>query len=716
MPRKPYDPIQAKIDILRKNLIIKLALNKDLRYLEFAYDFLGLDKKELSNPRQEIVNIQSTVETLVERKRNEYRNRIESDTERHAEDKPEAADNTIRTDGTGSGNKDDVGEVSKGESDGSLCNDKGRDGFTSLFIPKFPDQKATLTTQESHGCEQLATAKKMFDDIYHRQQQGNLLIAPGGSGKTYIMGSILKNLQNVGFYADCLSPWPALYISKVSIIAQTKQVLKEDFNLDLNYLVHVINIEMIRAALVGTLIEEVPEIVNGEEILTYRWRKSARPRTIFWDESQGLAREDSLQSTIANALYDDDEDAPWKTYEIDASATPMSKIVEGKHFALSTRKVVHFNYPIEIRRGFTSEFLQDVPTNKLTWGAIKKGIIAEVDSQIPETDYSPEVTRNFIEHYKDHVTWIRNIKTKHKGYLEFRPIDFEIEELREEYNKAEEAHQRRKGRLEGNSNMSEGAIRMGVLASIMIFSKAAENCKRFYAAEFAHNQWEQGYAPAFGFCFKQTACSVIRILMEKYGWSRDDISIIWGGSTETLSAKKKLAKRIKGAGEKGAELLDELGIDIEEDLGLDVSDFAIKTDEQYEWEKEHGLLTQKPQDRERERLRYIRQDSKFALFSYKSGGVGLSLHHQEGYPKARPRRGIFTPDYSEKLGVQALYRLPRLTSISDTYMWYVYYKTSIEKNKMETFLYKCKSMQEVTQNKEFWTQEEELNNIEIKEV
>lgn len=349
-------------------------------------------------------------------------------------------------------------------------------------------------------------------------------------------------------------------------------------------------------------------------------------------------------------------------------------------------------------------------TNLTNWPIICKELCADYDSN-PEA-YDPNVMRDFRKLYEDHIIWMP-VKPKYQAILEFLPIEFESKDLQEEYVKAEESHYKRKAKLESSENLSEQQLAFSILASYTIFTKAAENCRRYFLARWANDTWNSGLAPAIGFRFKQTGTSVIRILLEDYNWTRRDISIIWGGSTESISAKNKLAKRIQKAGKKAQDILEDLGIDLQEDLDIDLNDLNIKTEEQYEWEKAHKLLSQNPEQREEERLRYVRQDSRLALFSYKSGGVGLSLHHQKDYPKARPRRGMFTPDYSEKLGVQALGRLPRLTSISDTLMWFCYYKGTIEKEVLEKFKMKCMSMQELTKHEECWTSfDEDLGAIQ----
>lgn len=575
----------------------------------------------------------------------------------------------------------------------------------SIFKPVCSRQKARLTTQESHGCEQLATAQIIFDNIWYDKARGQQLIAPPGSGKTFVYGSVVANLTDHGFYADCLSPWPALIVTRASIVDQTKEVLSELFGLDIYGHCQVINVEMLRAALVGTLIHEETEVVNGDPRIIYKWFKGYRPRTIFYDESHSLMRPDSLQSQVANALYSNEDEAMWETYELDISATPWSRLMEAKHFALSTHMMVKLNDAVGVE--YTTYIS---PT---TWPIISREICEpytvwkKKDGEVQEVsagpeDYCPEAIRDFVDIMKSRIIWIKNVEPKHKGYLDLLPIDLDRQDLIDEYNNAIENHNKRQASINANEEWSAAQKEVALLASYTILGKAAENCKRYYISHWIWEQWQNGFAPAFGFIYKQTALSVIKILFNDFNWTRDDISIIWGGATESLSAKKKLAKKIAASSE-AQELIAELDMDLTS-MGIFLNEVHTKTEEEVAWEKANNLHAQKPEERDKEKKRFLRQATKLAAFSYKAGGVGLSLHHEAQYPKARPRRGLYTPDYSEKMSIQAFGRLPRLTSASDTYMWLCYLRGTIEVEKVAKFKMKAKSLKEVTRSNEAWSE------------
>lgn len=684
---------------LQKRIKISMAMTPAYRNVGYLKEFFGqrgLDKSEYAKPIENIGQAVDNYVTMLEKGlRDEYDKRRESQTISQA--------GLLHSEIQPAHRQDQSGYTDTSKETGVVYGNNNRLTPDSIFNPKLPGQKATLATYEEFGCDQVTTAQQLFDNIHYKKIRGQQLIAPPGSGKTYILGSLIKNLDAIGFFAECLSPWACLYITRASVVPQSQEDLRYEFGLDIHGLVQVINVEMLRAQLVGTLIEESTEVINGEPQIIFNWRRGYQPRLIISDESHYYARPDSLQSRVANSIFDDLHLCPWEVFFVDSSATPWSRISEAKHFALASgAKLNGQNITPATWPTLSSDFARDF-------------YLLDGSQANPEA-YCPEAVRAFANAMEENIVWIRDFKPKHKAILKLEGTRLTDPALLEEYHNAELEHHKRKAQIEGNESLSAQQAAFATLASYTIFSKAAENCHRYDCAKEINDAWNAGYAPTLCFGFKQTAVSIIRILIEDYNWKREDISIIWGGSTEALTAKKKLAARLKNA--KAQALLEELEIDVEADLGLFASDFKEKTEEQYKWEKDNDLLSQKPESREKEKLRFNRQDSRCCLYSYKSGGVGLSLHHQIKYPNARPRRSDFIPDYSEKLGIQALYRTARLTSASDTVMTYRFYTNTIEAEKMDKFRMKCESLKQVTQGNEVWAEidEEErsiISNIDL---
>lgn len=644
------EKLHKQIDSLAKTVRMRLSLNRSLRNEKSINEFFKLSGGS-SDPVE-------NWNDLVNNKVVELKRKVEEDEQKRATPTP-----------THSEQKEE-GRIPEKQS--------------SIFNPKFPDQTCNLLTQESHGCNQLETAQTLFDNIFYKGFTGQQVIAQAGAGKTYLAGALIKNLNAQKFFDECLSPMPVLYVTKSTIVEQTLyEVLKARFNIDCFGLVTVINIEALRSSLLGVLIDKGVQVIDGQEHESFYWRTLYKPKLVIWDESQGLARSESTQSKIANSLVLPPH-PPWKTFQVDMSATPWSRVCEAKHFAVSTGISIDTGLGLE---KVTSE----------SWPRIAR----DIASPSQPDEHCTAAIKRFVDHFESHIVRISNIRPRHKSYNSVVKIDFPTLELKEEYYKALESFEKKREKISTNETLTDQQKYLAVLAEYTIFRKAAENCRREFLAEWIVDRWESGLAPGIGFSFKQTGRNICELLIKKYKWKRSDISIIWGGATEALTAKKKLAKKIKDATEL-REAAEKAGISFEDDLGIYLDDFVEKTDEQIQFERDYDLLTQKPEDRERERLAFQTQTSRVAMFSYKSGGVGLSLHHEEQYPLARQRVGMFTPVYSEKELVQALGRFPRITSCTDTEQTMCYYAGTIEEHVAAKVIQKLKCLKEAIRGHESW--------------
>lgn len=551
--------------------------------------------------------------------------------------------------------------------------------FDSIFVPKWPDQVANLLKQRD-GCEQVETARKLFNEIWYNLKPGFLLNAQTGAGKTYVLGSVIKNLINHGYLekARCISPLPIVYITKTSVVEQTEAVLKNEFGLDTVNMVHVFNIEILRAKFGKLFVKEKVNVVNGQETVEYEWNTNIVPALFIWDECQILAREESIQSKIAQAV----SRVEGKTIvQIFASATPFSRVYEARCFAVSTHTT--FNLGVG-----------EVELTDRNWKQFASQIAAPRDPM----DYCEAAIKRLVEKLDPYILRIKNIRPKHKAFNGVMKINFLTDDERDEYVTAWERYQKEKAKIEEQAEATGEGSYFQLLAQLTIMRKAAEKCRRYHLAKFMHETWMNGEAPVCVVAFKGTITSAYRILVEDYGWSRDDISIIWGGSIESMNLKKKVASKIK-KNKLFQEALKEADIDLQE-LGFDLENLEEKTEEQLAFEKLHNLLTQKPEDREKERIRFQKQKSRGLFLTFKSGGVGLSAHHQ--YECAKPRRTLLTPVYSEKELVQGLGRCPRITSMSDTYQYMIYYVGTVEEAVAERVVMKLKNLKHVVKMREAW--------------
>lgn len=546
----------------------------------------------------------------------------------------------------------------------------------STWVAKYPDQKCDLIADI---CNQPRAAQEIWDKI-QEGYSGIALLADPGLGKTYIIGSVLKNFIEQGKIKElgCISPFPIVYTTKMTVVEQTRGVLREEFNIDPS-LVKVINIEYLRSELGAMFVKETLSIKNGQEVIKYKWTQYIHPVLFIWDEFQMLARSVSQQSKIAQAVSDIFYEYDVPVIQIFISATPFSRVSEAKVFTVATRHKIN----------------DEVITND-SWHKFSNVISGHDD---PES-YSEDAIKNLMEELDPYIVKIHDINLKFKSYITTQGMTFETKEEREIYEKAWEIFQEKKRKIEGDDSLSEGQARMSILGQFTVYRKAAENAKCYQIARFANDCVNNKEAPGIGFAFKSSMVKTYSILINDFGWSREDVSFIWGGSTESLSDKQKLLKRIKASGLEDI-LKRETNIKLE-DFGIDLNELHEKSSEQYNWEKAHRLLSQNPKEREQERLRFQRQDSKALLFSFKAGGTGLSAHHERRFPKALTRRGFFTPIYSEKEMLQAFGRLPRITSISDTYQICGYYRGTIEEEVMERLKMKLRCARHVSSRTDSW--------------
>ncbi len=482
-------------------------------------------------------------------------------------------------------------------------NKEAESEVNSIFISKFSDQIASLLKQKD-GCEQEEIARKIFNEIWFNLKPGLLLNAQTGAGKTYILASIIKNLLHNNFIekCKCLSPLPIVYITKTSVVEQTKKVLQDEFALDIVNTVHVFNIETLRARFGKLFVKEKVAVVNGQETVEYEWNTNIVPCLVIWDECQILAREESIQSKIAQAI---NRVLKKIVIQIFTSATPFSRVCEARCFAVST----HTSFQLG---------MGEVELTDRNWKQFSHQVAAPGDPM----EYNEAAIKRLVEKLDPYIFRIKNIRPKHKAYNGVSKIHFLTSEEKNEYETAWERYQKEKNRIEEESEKTGEGSYFQLLAQLTIMRKAAEKCRRYHLAEFMDKSFKEGKSPVCAVAFKGTITGTYRILVEDYGWKRDDISIIWGGSIESLNLKKKVGLKIKN-NKLFQEALKEEDIDLQE-LGIDLENIEEKTEEQLAFEKLHNLLTQKPDEREKEKMRFQLGKSRGCFFTFKSGGVGLS--------------------------------------------------------------------------------------------
>ena len=550
---------------------------------------------------------------------------------------------------------------------------------------------------------QKRAVKTLLYNIRELNHRADLLIAATGSGKTFIVGAILARLYESKFHEGrTLTPWPYVYVTKASVVEQTQRVLKKYFGLTENEVL-VINIDQLRSQFGKRFVKEEITVEDGVESYKWVWRPHVFPIAIIWDECQALKNHWSQQSSIAQAYNDIDSE---HTYQLFVSATPFVRVSEAKCFVVATR--VPYTFGLN----------RNAPMINEHWNDFAKNIASDygrLDTK-PE-NYSPGAMNRLMAYMSEYIHRVKGIKTQFKPFNGIKIINFETDKGRLEYENAWEEFQKEKARLEGDESLSSSQAAFNILAQLQVFLKAAEtNYDRVHkiARDMFHGV-QEGFASVAAVRFKLTICKVVEILIKDYGVKRDEIALIWGGAP-VANKKQKLKRSILD----NAAFLEQMtatGLTFE-DLDLD----EVEEAEVAAWPKEYRLGNQNFKERQKEIDKFQSGKALYCIYTFRAGGVGLSLHHTDDLTKekvrhkesgyayeedillipTRPRKVVVTPTWSAIELVQGVGRCPRLTSLSDTYQIMEFYRGTVEERQARVVGVKLHCLSKVVRNRESW--------------
>lgn len=335
-------------------------------------------------------------------------------------------------------------------------------------------------------------------------------------------------------------------------------------------------------------------------------------------------------------------------------------------------------------------------------------------------DYCQEAVNRLMGSIDNHVVRVRGVKPQFHARNAVQVIDFLTPEGRKFYDESVQRFERRKAkaREKESAGYSERAEMLVALLQFRIGAESNPDRAKYivdgmYDAVTNHNQ-----AAVAAFNFRISISKCIDMLMKPpYNVPRSKISVIWGGSKVNTSAKKQAKKSIL-ANEDLLAALGAEGISLEDlSLGEDVELF-----DEVKFDSGLGLGSQSRQQRQDEIDRFQSGESLYCFFSFKAGGVGLSLHHtdervnfkcrrkpsgyvyEEDIPKVPTRSRILfcAPTYSAIELVQGLGRCPRLTSLSDTSQLLVFFAGTIEERVSAIVNCKLRCLSKVIRMREDW--------------
>jgi hypothetical protein len=525
-----------------------------------------------------------------------------------------------------------------------------------------------------------------------QKKRAVLILASTGTGKTYMQAALDRRLQDIKF-ADGKT-WghiKYLAITRNSVVEQTKRVLRDKFGINPITETEVLNIEKLRTRAGQIWIDNFQTIVDGEEQEYWKWKDLINPAVIYLDECQAVKNEDSTQHKILVAFSRIAEN----TTQVFISATPFTRVSEAKAFAIATKKdISHLGFP------------EGTLLSEQTWGTYSQAI---AHPSSPD-EYNEAAVERLMKDLDDYIVRVRGVRWQFNAVNSVEIVDFENDQQRKEYQQAWEKYITRKAKLEESVTDNP---RFQAMIELGIFLAAAEYAKRDLFAKRMYEDVQAGYAAVMACKFKKTIIAVTQILVNKYGVSRDKISLVWGGGQTQLTAKQKLKAQVREnqAVFDAADIsMDDMMLSEVEDRELEVLDASLR------------LGTQSKEERQKEIDKFQSGRSLYCIYTYKAGGVGLSLHHTDEQTKekvrrqkngyaivedianvpTRPRKVTVGPTWSPIELVQGCGRAPRLTSLSDTIQSFLYFRGTVEEEQAFVVTHRLRCLSKVVRQHENW--------------
>lgn len=317
-------------------------------------------------------------------------------------------------------------------------------------------------------------------------------------------------------------------------------------------------------------------------------------------------------------------------------------------------------------------------------------------------EYNAEAVKRLMKYLAPYVVDVKGIRFKHKAKNKIELINFSTPEEKRAYDNAWEDYQKALALLE-NRDVPGG--RFMILVQFLKFRQAAELIRAPYLARRMYDIVnKKGKSAVCALNFRETIAKITTILVRDYGVPRSEVSLIWGGM-QTKPRKRLSKEKVEQMRElftdEDMEFLKDLGILEESETQVEALEAEIAKEEaNAKTYNELKLGTQSKIQRQAEIDKFQEDKSKYCLFTFKAGGVGLSLHQE--LPNRRARETLIAPTYSAIELVQGLGRTARFTSCSDTDQTMVFYSGTIEVRVAQTVSMKLRCLKEVVRQRESW--------------
>jgi hypothetical protein len=500
-----------------------------------------------------------------------------------------------------------------------------------------------------------------------------------GRGKTFAIGGAILALKQEGKIEKPRFPLfpPVLYLTKNRVVRSTKRKLEMMGLSEKDVL--VLSYSALNTKRFKPFFAEDVEVRYGQQTKVYRW--AALPfQVIILDECQDVKNPDAARTKRVEGLFRA-HDADKSTRAIFASATPFVTLEDTRMFCLAAR----FQFAGAI-------------VNNDTFMPFVRQFVYAAGGKIDKPNAAA------LARFKDHcgaaIVMPPNDPVKTKVYNTVKLIDFASEDDRRMYKQAEQAYIDAVEAAGGDARTSQ---RGEILRAFTIYARAEELCKCDYFAAAADQHVRDGNSAVICVRFQDSVITTAGKLA-KLGYTRNDISIIWGGrqiikesDCFTTEEFMEITLREKREAEAARELeLDDPTAPRREKLAflskkdrtkykktaiyakerLFKGESKSQARERVAWLENMMLRPQDEAAQDIEVENFLAGKTKICIFTMSAGGIGIDLDHQR--PTAFPRRGELTVCYWAEEFVQAAGRDWRpASSITDTYNNFVFIRNTL---------------------------------------
>jgi hypothetical protein len=508
----------------------------------------------------------------------------------------------------------------------------------------------------------------ILDVLFNDNLNGPVIPLGTGKGKSWIAAGVALWLQKhkPQEFMDFMGIFPKiLIITKRSVVLEFRDTCKRLGLQDVGLSVDVWSYNEVMAKKNQAFFKEVQEVIFGQPVKVIKFSLPAEcaPRLIILDEVQEIKKEKSKRTRYL-AAFRDIEGIKWAF----TSATPAVTLQDTMFMTLCMG--LEYDGRVVDRELFP-EFCRALNGNSNI--SIDKPNAAALERWVAK------IGKRFIKPPNDpqKVKAINRVK-----FFEITdPINKSmVKNAMDNYLKSLEAT--------GKTIDPQGQV----MVAFMVMARAAELASVDQWVADAIELHKKGYAPVLAIRFTETLKEyVLKLSKSEYfqqlGYTRNKISLIWGGQKEI---KEQDLLPVERASKIGAMIGDWVLNNPEVTRQPTAAEIGISQDElrafrkgiKYTSERLFREMSKEAFARRNEQLRELKLHNQtqqeryenvkmfldgateFCVYTLSSGGTGISLDHR--YTHCRPRHLMATITYWAEEVAQALGRCVRVSTITDT--------------------------------------------------